>query len=159
MIDQDIADMEKRAGDNRPTTAPAIGSDRLPAVIAAVLAPPPRPHIAIADHSPTGSFHRGHPVQITLKLPAGQAATPRMHYRRVNQAEAYKVQDMARSSGTAGAPGQFTASIPASYTDSPFPLQYYFELREGKSKWLYPGFNADWSNQPYFVIRQAKARA
>ena len=38
-------------------------------------------------------------------------------------------------------------------------VQAYFELRDGRSKWLYPGFNADWSNQPYFVIRQAKATA
>ena len=49
------------------------------------------------------------------------------------------------------------ATIPAAYADSDYPLQYYFELREGDKgqAWLYPGFNATLTNQPYFVIRQA----
>jgi hypothetical protein len=46
--------------------------------------------------------------------------------------------------------------IPGDYTDSLFPLEYYFEVREESSRpWLYPGFNATLSNQPYFVLRQA----
>jgi hypothetical protein len=49
------------------------------------------------------------------------------------------------------------ASIPASYIDSVFPIQYYFELRTNQRAWLYPGLNADLNNQPYFVVRSAKA--
>ena len=46
------------------------------------------------------------------------------------------------------------ASIPAKYTDSPYPLQYYFEFHEGPAKaCLYPGFAPDLLNQPYFVVR------
>jgi hypothetical protein len=153
MIDQDIADMEKRSKDNRPTTSPAIGPDRLPAVIASVLAPPARPQVPV-DHAPPPSFQRSQAVPLIIKLPPGQTM-PRIHFRRVNQAEPYQSQDMERGKG----PGLFTASIPPAYTDSPFPLQYYFELREGPSAHLHPGFNPDWSNQPYFVIRQTTQRA
>jgi hypothetical protein len=36
---------------------------------------------------------------------------------------------------------------------SDYPLQYYFELQDGKnSAWLYPGFNKTQSNQPYFAV-------
>jgi hypothetical protein len=49
---------------------------------------------------------------------------------------------------------EYTAGIPQTYTDSPFPLQYYFEIKSAANKsWLYPGFNADRTNQPYFVLR------
>jgi hypothetical protein len=50
---------------------------------------------------------------------------------------------------------QFLAKIPAAYTDTQYPLQYYFELKEGpKSAWMYPGFNKELTNQPYFVVRK-----
>jgi hypothetical protein len=50
----------------------------------------------------------------------------------------------------------YRAVIPASYTESPYPLQYYFELQESADKaTLYPGFAADLANQPYFVVRRA----
>jgi hypothetical protein len=44
--------------------------------------------------------------------------------------------------------------VPAEYTDSPFPLQYYFVVST-PTVTLYPGLNDTWTNQPYFVIRQA----
>ena len=52
--------------------------------------------------------------------------------------------------------GRFRAEIPGQYTDSPYPMLYYFELRDAHgAAWIYPGFNADLANQPYFVVRQA----
>ena len=49
----------------------------------------------------------------------------------------------------------YRGSIPAAYTDSPYPLQYYFELKESPERaWLYPGFTANLANQPYFVLRR-----
>ena len=45
-----------------------------------------------------------------------------------------------------------TAPIPAAYTDSPYPLQYYFELRTATSATLHPAFNPTLSNQPYFAV-------
>jgi hypothetical protein len=49
-----------------------------------------------------------------------------------------------------------SASIPASYTKSTYPLQYYFELRTTDAATLYPPFNATFSNQPYFAIMPSK---
>jgi hypothetical protein len=50
----------------------------------------------------------------------------------------------------------YTAEIPASYTNSEYPLEYYFELRENpESACLFPGFNENLDNQPYFVIRES----
>jgi len=73
----------------------------------------------------------------------------RLHHRHVNQAERYQVAEMERQGGS------WRTAIPAAYTDSPFPLQYYFELREGSGKAaLYPGFTPDLTNVPYFVVRQ-----
>lgn len=52
--------------------------------------------------------------------------------------------------------GRYRINIPAAYTDSPYPLEYFFELHDHQGRaWMYPGFNADRTNQPYFVVRQA----
>ena len=49
----------------------------------------------------------------------------------------------------------FRAEIPAAYTDSPFPLQYHFQIRDGSGKvGLLPGLKPGWQGQPYFVVRQ-----
>jgi hypothetical protein len=48
------------------------------------------------------------------------------------------------------------ATIPGDYTDSAFPLQYYFQLHtESGAVWLVPGLTQKGSGQPYFVVRQA----
>ena len=71
-----------------------------------------------------------------------------LHYRRVNQAERWQYVTMDRK-GSA-----YSASIPGAYTDSPYPLQYYFELKSAPDRaWLYPGFPPDLAGQPYFVVR------
>jgi hypothetical protein len=72
-----------------------------------------------------------------------------MYYRHVNQAERFESVEMPLQGGA------YRASIPAAYTDSPYPLQYYFEVKEFAGKaWLYPGFAADLANQPYYVVRR-----
>ena len=48
--------------------------------------------------------------------------------------------------------GSYSAAIPAAYTDSPYPLQYYFELRTATAATLHPAFNATLSNQPYYAV-------
>jgi hypothetical protein len=47
------------------------------------------------------------------------------------------------------------ATIPAAYTDSPFPLQYFFALMQDGRADMAPGLGADLCNQPYYVLRQA----
>src|SRR5207253_2892842 len=45
------------------------------------------------------------------------------------------------------------AEVPAEYTDSAYPLQYYFEARSGAGVTLWPGFKSDFLGQPYFVVQ------
>jgi len=99
------------------------------------------------EHTPPPAFRRGEPLTVTVS--AAQATSVRLHYRHVNQAETYIVTDMLAQDG------RYTATIPGDYTDSPYPLQYFFEWRDAAGRaYLYPGFDANLSNQPYYVVRQ-----
>jgi hypothetical protein len=72
-----------------------------------------------------------------------------LHYRRVNQAERWQSEHM-QSNGRL-----WRAAIPSEYTQSPYALQYYFELKEApESAALYPGFSEQNTGQPYFVVRR-----
>ena len=53
-----------------------------------------------------------------------------------------------------GSGERLVATIPAEYTDAPYALTYFFELRTGDRAWLWPGFDDDLSNQPYFLVRR-----
>jgi hypothetical protein len=73
----------------------------------------------------------------------------RLCYRHINQGERYQVMDM-KADGIS-----YKAEINAGYTNSPYPIEYYFELRESpESARLYPGFDETLTNPPYFVVRQ-----
>ena len=72
-----------------------------------------------------------------------------LYYRHVDQAERFESVEMKLTGS------RYTATIPATYTDSQFPLQYYFEVRQSpESATLYPGLGAELTNQPYFVVRR-----
>jgi hypothetical protein len=48
------------------------------------------------------------------------------------------------------------ASIPAAYTDAPYPLQYYVVLTDAAGRaWPWPGLTGDLGNEPYVVLRRA----
>jgi hypothetical protein len=50
----------------------------------------------------------------------------------------------------------YSGTIPAAYTDSQYPLEYYFEVKQdAQHAGLYPGFSPERNNQPYFVVRRA----
>jgi hypothetical protein len=144
-IDEDIARVEQRL-----PSAKTIDDPKLAAAIEEALGHPRREPVR-CDHRRPAGFHPSQAVAIEIGIPRQDtpvAAT--LHYRHVNQLERYQSVEMEAS-----ATG-YKANIPASYTDSPYPLQYYFELKQGREKaWLYPGFNADLSNQPYFVLERA----
>ena len=143
-IDADIAQMARLAADTNGGGA-GIASGAASAA-AQVLAVPPSRGIQGA-HTPPASFHRGQPV--TLTLDAADAESVRLHVRHVNQAEAWQELQMD------GEGGQFTATVPPAYTDSPFPLQYLFSVMRDGSAGMVPGLAADLCNQPYYVLRQA----
>jgi hypothetical protein len=70
-----------------------------------------------------------------------------LYYRHVNQGERWLSAEMQR-----GHDG-YSEAIPGDYTNSVYPLQYYFVLQRGtESAWFFPAFNASLSNQPYYAI-------
>src|SRR5574340_250137 len=107
----------------------------------------PRPPIPVCRHEAPARFEPGRALELEL---AGKGlSTVTLHYRHVNQAEAYETVKMT------GSGGRWRGAIPAAYAKPEFPLMYYFELRDGAHAWLYPGLGPDLAGQPYFVVRRA----
>jgi len=53
----------------------------------------------------------------------------------------------------------FLSRIPGAYTDSAYPLAYFFIVHHpGGDAWIMPGLDDDLANQPYHVIRQVPSR-
>ncbi|HEY4356918.1 MAG TPA: hypothetical protein VGN16_14300 [Acidobacteriaceae bacterium] len=101
-----------------------------------------------AAHQPAATFVAGQELQ--LQLAAKDVSAARLHYRHVDQAERYTVVTMERTGDS------FHASIPAAYTDTEYPLQYFFQLttRAGDES-LFPGLADRVSHPPYYVVRRA----
>jgi hypothetical protein len=101
------------------------------------------------SHRPPELFSRGTdlPLEVALDGPFDGAVT--LHYRHLNQGEDYLTAEMA-------AQGQrYTADIPAAYTDSPYPLTYFFTVRDSAGDaWIAPGLDQTLANQPYHLVRQ-----
>ena len=92
----------------------------------------------------------GQPLTIELQLEK-PADSVQLYYRHVNQAERYQTIT------TDGTDRKRKATIPSTYTDSAYPLQYYFEIGiSPRVKVLYPGLSAALMQQPYFVVRQER---
>jgi hypothetical protein len=141
-IDEDIDRMRKKVdGDS------AAENDERVADAMRVISEPAARLTPLATHRPPARFSRGEALRVEIAVPDTSEA--RLYYRRVNQAERWQSAPMENRDG------RFNASIPAAYTDSPFPLEYYFEMRGGKKAFMYPGFRRQLDNQPYFVVRQA----
>ena len=77
------------------------------------------------------------------------ARAARLWYRRVDQSARWQSAELSAHGRT------WRGDIPAAYTDSPYPLQYYVALTDaaGRAR-LWPGFTGDLSNQPCVVLRR-----
>lgn len=141
-IDQDVAYMErllKEKSGGRAGDLPRPNPDWL-------RPRPPRPE---CGHDRPAGFRPGQPLEIGLRLKAEAVESVLLHYRHVNQAEPYRIEKMSAGGGF------WRHAIPGEYTDSSFPLLYYFEIHGRKGEaWLYPGFERELANQPYFVVRR-----
>jgi hypothetical protein len=146
-IDKDIAAMQSKL---QTPPAPVGSPQNVERAVQAAMGKPKRPSVPCV-HTPPRSFHPGEPLSLSLSVPgvAAQQAPSAVHlyYRHVNQAERWFSVEMQR--GNDG----YSAAIPGNYTNSVFPLQYYFALQRGAdAAWLYPAFNSTLSNQPYYAI-------
>lgn len=142
-MDDDIALMtrkldEAKPGPSRPEVAGAIKE---------ALGRPARVTLA-CEHTPPARFRPGQPLDLAV-TPGQTPASVRAYYRHVNHAERYESVAMQGRGRT------WRAAIPAGYTNSAYPLAYYFEISilPGRAI-LYPGLGADLNNQPYFVVRR-----
>jgi hypothetical protein len=145
LIDDDIARMEQSLASAKTT-----GDPRVAAAIVEVLTRPNR-RPAACTHRPPSGFRPKEALEIGIRVAEERTiASVRLYYRHVNQAERYQSIEMESRNNA------YRASIPGSYTDSPYPLEYYFEFKERPDKaWLYPGFAENLANLPYFVVRRA----
>ena len=137
-IDGDLAHLEQKYADKPVSPTPTD------AAMLRIAVPTPRPAVA-AQHTPAGSFHPGADLALTISTPAAVTEAV-LWYRHVNHGERWRSTPMQKSATA------FAAAIPADYTQSPYPLQYYFELHTAKSAALHPPFNATLSNQPYYAV-------
>jgi hypothetical protein len=145
-MDKDIAFMAQKL---EQTKAGVVTNQHLvDLAIAETLGRPKRTGVVV-HHNKADKFKAGQPVNLLLsfeKMPK----SVEVYYRHVTQAERYEKIEMKAEGNT------FKATISGDYTNSKYPLEYYFVLRNSpESAWLYPGFNENHNNQPYFVIRQA----
>ena len=178
-MDADIAAMEKLQ--QTSAAAAAARPEAARSAVERILARPRRTPID-GRHEPPATFVPGAPLEVSFEVrPASTPATVVLCYRHVNQAERYERSPMQIDNGA------FRAAIPAAYTRSAYPLQYYFEvtwdaqaearaLRPGAgagpsgtdsradsrtlpaaatmTAGLFPGFNPELTNQPYYVVRR-----
>jgi hypothetical protein len=144
-IDEDIDLMAKKL--ERIPISTAAQQDNVRLAIKEALGRPIRA-FANCRHIQPERFKAGEPLDLELSIEKAIGSV-RLYYRHVNHAERYKTVEMKLTGK------RFRATIPADYTNSLYPLQYYFELIEEPGKaWLYPGFTANLTNQPYFVVRK-----
>ena len=141
-IDTDVAAIAARLD----SAGPAPADRRAVRAIAEALGRPKRPAVA-GRHAPRDRFEPGLPL--TVEFVAGRDhASLQLHYRRVNQAERWRATPMERASRV------WRATIPADCTQSPYPVQYYFEVKDApESAGLFPGLGEHLTRQPYFVVR------
>ena len=142
-MDEDIAAMEQKLG-----VARMVDEPRVRTAIVEVLEPPERDE-AECTHQAPATFRAKESMALEIGVPTHKVASVLMYYRHVNQAERFQSSEMEKRGDA------WAATIPGAYTDSPYALQYYFEVRESRSKaWLYPGLGRELTNQPYFVVRR-----
>jgi hypothetical protein len=146
-MDEDIAFMANILEQNKVSTEPQ--KDNVRKAIQEITGRPVRPSLA-CRHTQPQQLKPGQPLDLEISFEKAPVSA-RLYYRHVNHAERYEVAEMQKQGNS------YKATIPSTYTNSAYPLQYYFELRQGPDEaWLYPGFNADQTNQPYFVVRKSQ---
>lgn len=147
LIDEDIAQMEQKL-----PSAKDSDDAHVRAAVAEALALPRRV-VGRVRHRPPAQFRPKEAVPLAITVSTASGGRPKsvhLYYRHINQAERYQSVEMEARGDS------YNAGIPAEYTDSPYPLQYYFQVKETGTAWLYPGFEPIWGwSQPYYVVKRS----
>ncbi len=140
-IDQDLALLEKHFTDQSIQQASAGMA------IQNATKPSPRPIIPVEHRVPT-SFRPGNDLHLMFTTSATVTQSI-VWYRHVNQGERWNSAPMQKTRNS------HSAVVPANYTNSPYPMQYYFELHAKDAATLHPSFHPGLNNQPYYAITAA----
>lgn len=145
-MDEDIAEMNRllNAAPTGPIPRPANAIKAVNKCLATSSM-----MVIAAQHQPQQKFVPGKEIKLDINF-SKQPHTVLLHYRHINHGERYNNMEMKQTGQN-----KYTVTIPAAYTDSVYPIAYYFEVRETPQvAGLYPGLGAALNQQPYFVIRQ-----
>lgn len=148
-LNADLARMEAKLAATPPGAAASGDAALLQRALQAALGHPQR-RLVTCRHTPPATFKRGKELPLEVFAPAGTTQVS-LYYRRVNQALRWQRLPMTAQGAT------HRAAIPATYTRTHFPLQYYFGLDLETGPALYPGLDEQFMNQPYYVVRLQRA--
>ena len=151
-IDGDLSDMEKRMNEVAPSPSQAVDPAVTQRAVATVLERPRRPKLG-GNHTPPASFDPGKPLELSVSFGPSNGRMVKLLYRHADQSQRWRNQEMESHDD------RYRGAIPAEYTSSPYPLQYYFEVTDATGSGIYPGFAPDLSNQPYYLVRSHRPRA
>ncbi len=151
-IDKDLEAMKAQIGS---AASEAMSTPNTRRAIDEAIGRPARPSIECV-HTPLDAFQPGEALALSVSIPQESVeptlALVLLHYRHVNQGERWKQVEMQGSGEV------FTAAVPAEYTQSPYAMQYSFELcTKSGAATMVPAFNATLSNQPYYAVMQRNA--
>ncbi|MCI2416850.1 hypothetical protein MOQ72_05385 [Saccharopolyspora sp. K220] len=106
--------------------------------------PAPRPAVTCI---PPADFVPGKPLVVQAEAAVDVELTLRV--RHLNQAEEYLSIPMVPAGDR-----RFTAEVPANYTDTAYPLEFFLLARSaaGRDAWIVPGLDQTLANQPYHVV-------
>ncbi|SDS23803.1 hypothetical protein [Microlunatus soli] len=114
-----------------------------------------RPRMAPVElgHQPPDSFARGQELEIRVSS-APDVEQMILHYRHVDQSQ--RLQQIAMTRSEDG----FFAVIGKDYTDTDYPLMYFFSLQDRSGRRTFaPGLDASLANQPYHLLHSNEYRA
>jgi len=146
-IEQDVLDMEAlvKAAPRIPSDRSSVGElsvERILSWSTSQLHP--------CSHNAPDGFVRGDALMLTC-IPLGVSRRAvKLHYRHVNQSEAWQAAEMTWRNG------EYVGEIPGEYTDSHYSIIYYFDITESGISYYFPGLADGLSNTPYFVVSTKK---
>ncbi|MFC2115084.1 hypothetical protein ACFLTU_01315 [Bacteroidota bacterium] len=149
-MDEDIANMKEVLAN---ANAKGISADKTEMISEAIrtVDTPPQRLIANCSHTPADLFKPGEPMKIEMSLEEGKATEVNLYYRHVNQAVNWQVIRMKKKGKN------YQAVIPDQYTETRYPMEYYFAIDMGKAGIaIYPGLDENLANMPYYVVRQKR---
>lgn len=108
-----------------------------------------RRQTSTCEHESPDTFVPGEPLVVCMRPADSGRPDAFLHYRHVDQSTSWCQTGMTWSAG------RLVGEIPSAYTDSPFPLQYYFEISRDGEVTLSPGLAENLCNKPYYAVRRS----